>query len=226
MAEQFQTSFIPKKVVEQKGSHLSGSGILLTVSVVLLVLSLLSAGGVLLYTKYLDGALASKKETLQKQKAEFAPELIRDMARLDRKLEIGKSLLEDHVSVTGVFELLQELTLKTVRFTNLTYTQGKDGITLNLQGEGQSFTSVALQSDEFGESNFLSEAIFSNFQLNERGNVNFTVTAIVDPKVVSFIERKDRGGVGTIDETIDTATAPTVSSEEVVTPQGDAVIGG
>lgn len=226
MAEQFQTSFIPKKVVEQKSGGFSGSSILLTVGVVLLVLSLLSAGGVLLYTKYLDSALASKKETLQKQKAEFAPELIRDMARLDRKLEIGKLLLQEHVSVTGIFELLQDLTLKTVRFTNLTYTQSKDGITLNLQGEGQSFTSVALQSDEFGESNALSEAIFSNFQLNERGNVNFTVTAIVDPKVVSFIERKDRGGVGTVSE-INTVATPTVFPEEVVAPQEEGtVIGG
>jgi hypothetical protein len=232
MSEQFQTSFIPKKVVEQKSSSVSGAGILLVVSVVLLVLSLLSVGGVLLYEKYLDGALVSKKESLQKQRDSFAPELIREMSRLDRKLEVAQTLLQEHVSVTGIFELLQELTLKTVRFTNLSYTQTEEGIQVKLQGEGQSFTSVALQSDEFGKSSFLSEAVFSNFQLNERGNVNFSVSAIVKPSVVSFVERKERGaGVAQVSapvqDVVPVAVTSSTSSNATTASQGaGSVIGG
>lgn len=232
MAEQFQTSFIPKKVVEQKSSSVSGSGILMVISGVMLVLSLLSVGGVLLYEKYLASALVSRKESLQKQRDSFAPELIRDMARLDRKLTVAQTLLQDHVSVSGIFELLQELTLKTVRFTNLSYTQTPEGIAIKLQGEGQSFSSVALQSDEFGKSSSLSESVFSNFQLNDRGNVNFAVSAIVNPSVVSFVDRKERGAGAAqvsmpVTEPAPVAVTPTASSSATTTSQGaEAVIGG
>ncbi len=214
MAEQFQTSFIPKKVVEEKSSRISGAGILLVFGVVLLVLSLVSVGGVMLYEKYLDSALASKKEDLQQQRAAFAPELIRDMARLDKKLTVGRKLLNEHVAVTGVFELLQELTLKTVRFTHFSYSHNEDGIQIVLKGEGQSFTSVALQSDEFGDSSYLTEAIFSDFQLNERGNVNFSVTANVNKSVVSFLERRERGaGSVSMDLPEETTSAAVVVGE-------------
>ena len=231
MAEQFQTSFIPKKVVEQKSSHVSMVGIFLTISIVLLVISLASVGGVLLYEKYLTSALASKKEDLQQQREAFAPELIRDMERLDRKLALSQKLLKGHVSVTGIFELLQDLTLKTVRFTNLSYSQNEEGITITLKGEGQSFTSVALQSDEFGKSSFLSEAVFSSFQLNERGNVNFSVTAMVNPSVVSFTERKERGvgsvSVDVVPDTVSTTGGTDAPSDGAATSQETTtVIGG
>ncbi|MCR4274966.1 MAG: hypothetical protein NUW02_02875 [Candidatus Campbellbacteria bacterium] len=231
MAEQFQTSFIPKKVVEQKSNHVSMVGIFLTISIVLLVISLASVGGVLLYEKYLTSSLASKKEDLQQQREAFAPELIRDMARLDRKLATSQQLLKGHVSVTGIFELLQDLTLKTVRFTNLVYSQGDEGIQVTLKGEGQSFTSVALQSDEFGKSSALSEAVFSSFQLNERGNVNFSVTAIVNPSVVSFTERKERGigavSVEVVPDTVSTAVdSDTPASGTTISQDATTVIGG
>ncbi|HBV01431.1 MAG TPA: hypothetical protein DEF00_03510 [Candidatus Taylorbacteria bacterium] len=57
-----------------------------------------------------------------------------------------------------------------------------------MTGQAKSFNSVALQSDVFGTERSFKDPIFSNFSLNERGDVIFNFQTTVDPKLLLYRE--------------------------------------
>jgi hypothetical protein len=204
MAQEFQTSFIPKKTFDvgtPAASRRSASiaNLISFVAVVLLVLSVLGAVGMFLYERFLGAAIESKKESLERAKNAFEPELIRELSRLDAKLRISQGLLNDHVAPSGIFDLLESITLETVRFTDMSYTTDEKGVRLRLQGEALSFASIALQSDEFGKHRSIQSPVFSDLTLDNQGNVQFVVEALIDPSLISYRERAARGGTAMFD---------------------------
>jgi hypothetical protein len=85
------------------------------------------------------------------------------------------------------FDLLEQATLKSVRFKDFRYNASGDGrSSIALSGEADSFAAVALQSDAFGQSRFIREPIFSNLDLDNKGNVIFDFSAFVDPSLISY----------------------------------------
>ncbi|MEK7579419.1 MAG: hypothetical protein AAB460_02740 [Patescibacteria group bacterium] len=212
MAQEFQTSFIPKKTFEGTPVHtkVGIGGILSIIAASLFVLSLLISGGVFLYERFLETSLTRKKETLEQAKKAFEPELIRELSRLDARLSLAGDLLDAHVAPSGMFDLLEDLTLETVRFTSFGYGIEEGGVRVTLQGEARSFASVALQSDEFAKNRSVRDPIFSGLTLDERGDVEFTVSALVDPKVLSYKDRALSAGTAWFD----------------ITPEEDGVVAG
>ncbi len=234
MAQEFQTSFIPKKTFDVGGPPArspksSLSGIISFVAFIIFMLSIVGGVGVFLYGRFLVASIASKKESLERARAAFEPELIRELSRLDSKLRLSQSLLDAHVAPSAIFDLLESLTLETVRFTDMSYSMDEKGIRLSLSGEALSFASIALQSDEFGKNRRITEPVFSGLSLDDKGNVIFTVEAFVDPSVLSYRERATRGGTALFDVEEKTAqggevagaattTAMAPSSEASTTP--------
>lgn len=219
MAEQFQTSFIPKKSFDVgPAKPVRGTGIFFTIATLLVVLSLVAAGGTFAYERFLEGSITRKKEELQKARAAFEPELIRELSHLDSKIKTADQLLSTHLAISGIFDLLEETTLETVRFTDFSYAIEPTGIRISLGGVARSFTSVALQSDEFGNSRFIREPLFSGFTLNERGDVEFSVTALVDPAVVSYEGRVKDAGTASFE--VQPSVAGTSVDEEPVATEG------
>lgn len=196
MADQFQTSFIPKKTYDVgavAAPRSSFTGLLSFIAVTLFILSLVSAGGVFLYERYLATSLVRKQESLDRARSAFEPELIRELSRLDAKLAIGQQLLDAHTAPSAVFDLLEEVTLQTVRFTDFSYTVEEGIPRITMQGSAASFASVALQSDEFAKNRSIKEPEFSGLTLDARGNVQFGVTALIDPALVSYREQSAQG---------------------------------
>lgn len=199
MPDQFQqTSFIPKKTYDvgpapqTKASSLTG--ILSFAGVTLFVLSIVAAGGVFLYERYLETSLVRKQESLERAKSAFEPELIRELSRLDDKFVIGRQLLNAHIAPSAIFKLIEDITLQSVRFLDFSYAVTEVGVRITMNGEARSFSSVALQSDEFAKNRSLRQPEFSGLGLDARGNVVFQVTAIVDPQLISYRERASRAG--------------------------------
>ena len=199
MAE-FQTSFIPKKSFDQTASlKKKSSGIVLPLAVIIFLVSAFSAGGVFLYEKFLNSSIERKKESLETAKAAFEPELIRQLSRLGIKLATAESLLGEHVALSSFFEFLEEITLETIRFNSFSYTIDETGLKISMEGEALSFAAVALQSDEFAKQRYLREPVFSGLDLDDTGNVEFMVTAYVDPALVSYRDRASRGATAVIE---------------------------
>jgi hypothetical protein len=193
MDPQPPTSFIPKKPLV--GEARSGGGGLLTLLAVLIfVASLVAAGGAFAYGKYLDKALADKDTSLKKAEGAFDTASIIDLSRLDIRLGQARDLLASHVAPSGVFTFLSATTLERVQFTSLTLDIGTDGSAkILLNGVADSFSSLALQSDQFSSAKVLRDVVFSGISTDAAGRVTFSLSASVDPSILSYSKQNGAG---------------------------------
>jgi hypothetical protein len=186
MDPQVQQSFIPKKPLV--GESRSGINGLFTFAAGLLFFaSLLAAGGAWFYGQHLDSSIADKKTDLDKAKAAFNLDKIQELGRLDSRFIEAQKLLDSHIAVTGLFSFLADSTLEKVQFTSLSLDVDKGGTAkLSMSGVADSFSTLALQSDKFSEAKMLRDVIFSGITTDATGHVVFSVSANVDPALMSY----------------------------------------
>ena len=189
MPEQVTTSFIPKKP-EERETRRSPAGVLSIIAMLVFVVALLGAGGVFLYGKFLDGSIVRKQESLERAREAFEPALIEELARLDARMMSVDMLLGRHRAFSNLFAALEELTLQNVRFSELSYAETPSGHLVAMVGEAGSFNALALQADVLGKSPQLHDVIFSDFSVNERGAVDFNVSATLDPSLLVYVPRQ------------------------------------
>jgi hypothetical protein len=188
MDPQAPASFIPKKpLVETRSNAGAGAGLVVLVSVLLFVVSLVGAGGVFAYTGILTSSIVNKDASLKAAEGAFEPEVIAELGRLDARLIQVQKLLGSHLAPSGVFDFLSTITLTQVQFTNFSFKKQVDGsAVIILQGTGDSFSTVALQSDQFGSTRLLKDVVFSDVAIGQSGKVSFSVKATVDPSLYLY----------------------------------------
>lgn len=191
MPDRVTTSFIPKEsLVSERSTKSTRRNPLILVNLVagaILVVSLVAAGGTFLFKTYTEQSIASKRQSLDRQRAAFEPATIEELLRLDKRLTASQGLLKTHVALSLLFDDLESRTNLNVRFRNMKYEPGGTGrFIVTMSGNAKSFNAVALQSDAFGKSTVLRDPIFSNLNLDQDGNVVFDFTAVVDPVRVSY----------------------------------------
>lgn len=188
--EPIKTSFIPKaslKVEHRREATHAPIALASLIATILLVLAVAGAAGVFLYQQYLISSIASKKDSLERARAAFQPETIRELARVDTRLEVGTELLNAHLSPSLLLDEIAARTLTSVRFGGFQFTHGAGGkYMLSMSGVAKSFNAVALESDEFGKSEMWTNPIFSNINFDQTGNVAFDVTAEVIPARILY----------------------------------------
>lgn len=191
MESNIKASFIPKDAgslgVKKPSYGESGlMDIIVLLAVVVMVASVALGAGVFVYERYLEASLSSKKEQLTRAQGAFEPNLITELTRLDDRLKAAQEVLDRHVAPTIFFALLEQLTLETVSFKDLTYdgTQG-EVVKVDMRGIAQSVNSIALQADTFGKHPAISSPIFSNIGRDREG-VRFDVTATINPSALRY----------------------------------------
>ncbi len=184
-----QQSFIPKKPLVGEASS-RGGGLLTLLAVLIFVASILAAGGAFAYGKYLDSAITSKDESLKKAEGAFDTRSILDLERLDSRLMEAQTLLADHVAPSGLFTFLSATTLERVQFTSLDLDIGQGGMAhLTMGGVADSYSTLALQSDQFSQAQALRDVIFSGITNDATGRVVFSVSANIDPSLFSYAKQ-------------------------------------
>ena len=189
MDTKFQTSFIPKKALNETTSHArpESVGVFLIIGVIIFILALAAAAGVFAYKKILIGSIAAMNSRLAQAKNSFEPESIETWNRLNKRIEAAKKLLTTHTVVSPIFELLENDTLATVRFNSFTYDLRDNGTSLiALAGEAKNFSSIALQSDIFGQEKHIKNPVFSDLNPDQSGNIVFKFGSSLDPNLVSY----------------------------------------
>lgn len=150
------------------------------------MISVVAAGAAFAYQGYLSSSIDSKKTSLQRSEGAYDLPVIQDLVRIDSRLGQAKVLLQRHTAPSAVFDILSQLTLARVQLTSFDYALQSDGSAqLRLAGVGDSFSTVALQSDQFGSSRVLHDIVFSGVTVDQ-GGVSFSVTATVDPAAISY----------------------------------------
>ena len=151
------------------------------------VLALAATLGVFGYKWYLNKSIGDRSSELDTNSATLNLGSIKDLTRLDARITLTKSLLESHVAISPIFDFLEKTTPKTVRFNDFDFSSTPDkGIVLTIKGLARSYTNVAFESDVLEGTNLLSNVLFSDLSLDDKGNVNFTVTATVPPGTISY----------------------------------------
>ncbi len=214
MDSQSQTSFIPKKPIIQTSYSYENRG----VSVVTIICVIIFFGavalsfGAYLYKGYLEKSLVNKRETLERARKGFDLDTVRDLKRLGSRIEESQKLLDQHVAVSAFFDILEDATIKHVRFLDLNLVipdreievgavetselpTSIGGIQFKARGNAKNYTSVALQSDLFNRTKGFREPIFSDLSLDGSGNINFSVSTIVDPQLIKFRSVIDSEGI-------------------------------
>ncbi len=209
MDSQPPTSFIPKKTFSGNSlptPPIVGTGVIYIICLFLFVVSLIAAGGAFGYQAYLTQSIANKSDILTKDQGALDFPAIEDLVRLDTRIVQAKSLLANHVAPSAIFTFLSQETLQNVQFVSFKYDLQPDGsAAITLDGVADSFSTVALQSDQLSNSQMLKNIIFTNLNTNQNGQVTFTIQASVIPSLLLY------------SSTIGTAVS-TTSSTQMVTP--------
>lgn len=189
MDPQAPTSFIPKKSLDssstQRGSAFGS--LMLLIGIFIFTVSLLAAGGAFAYQGFLTKSIVDADASLQKAQEAFDLSTIQDLIRIDSRIKNARVLLQKHTAPSAVFAFLSDQTLQTVQFDSFEYTLQDDGsAAISLSGRGNSFASVALQSDQFGANKLLKDVVFSGIKVEAGNTVTFTVVATVDPALINY----------------------------------------
>jgi hypothetical protein len=190
MEPNFQTSFIPKKpIVDERASVARPVGILLVASIFILFTVLIATGGLYFYKGVVAKNLADQQANLTLAQNRFEPSKITELQILDKRLRASTEILSKHISITPIFTVLQDLTMKSVRYTKFSYDVGTSQdatVDIKMSGQAIGYRSIALQSDLFAQNKNIIDPIFSNLTLDNSGNVIFDLEFSVDPGFVNY----------------------------------------
>ncbi len=191
MPDRVTTSFIPKESLMQDRSprpaRRSPFVFLNVIGAGILVATVLASAGVFGLKTYTEQSIASKRVSLDRQRAAFEPATIEELLRLDKRLISSATLLKNHTAVTLIFNDVETRTGENVRFKTFKYESvGQDRFAISMNGNAKSFNAVAVQSDSFGKSSVIKDPIFSNLNLSQNGDVVFDFSGVIDPARINF----------------------------------------
>jgi hypothetical protein len=188
----FQTSFIPKRPIVPAGMATKTREPMNFFSLLaglIFLIAALSSGGVFLYQKTLAASNEQKKEQIKSEIAAFEPELTEKLSILKARIDGASELLRTHTALSAFFALLQNNTVSTIQFEDFIFNGDKaDDLKISMKGRARSFNDIVFQSDTILANSNIENALFSNFNLDQSGNVEFLLTARIDPSLVSYPE--------------------------------------
>ncbi len=190
MEQNFQTSFIPKKpMIEKRSTGSRPVGFFTAISFFVLLAVVLGSGGLYFYNGIITKNIGQLQNDLDLAKNRFEPAKIVQLQVLDKRLIASNEILSKHIAISPIFEELQLLTMKTIRYTKFSYnfdTERDKKVAVKMSGQAVGYRSVALQSDLFAKNKYFLDPVFSNLSLDEKGNVLFDLDFSVDLNFVNY----------------------------------------
>jgi len=219
MPPNIPTSFVPRQAVTSgyvRGTRFNFQGLFLLISFIVLGVTLLASLGVFIYGNYLDGQSTAKAAELTKREQGIDQNTVEGFLHLQSRLSASGQLLNDHVTLSSFFTLLESLTLTHIRFTTLTVTVADDRTAaLEAAGEAANFNALAAESRAFSANPHIKSAIFSDFVTNKSGTIGFSLAATVDRSVIANFSNAGPTVVPTVGTT---STATTTTAAATIQP--------
>ncbi|MBI4155752.1 MAG: hypothetical protein HY507_00790 [Candidatus Zambryskibacteria bacterium] len=190
MEPKFQTSFIPKApIVSAPTAAVSSRSINIfsLIATILFAAAVLTSAGLFIYKNILTNQIAEAGKSLDSARKAFEPEKIEQLVGANSRIIAAKELLNKHVALSGVLTLLQELTLKKVQFDNMKYQSRENSPpTISMDSQSETYNALAAQQEIFSKNKFIKSSEFSDFNLDENGNIKARFFATLDPTLVSY----------------------------------------
>lgn len=186
-------TFIPHEDNNNSNNRLGN--ILILISVIVLVVSIVLGGGSYLFRKNQEVQTKKHEDALTRSKERFSTGIpIRTLQQFDIRLKTSKELLAKHKSFTGLFDLIERITLKDVQFTAFSYYEvdnTKKNV-VKLSGRAPDYKTIAEQSEQFSNDEeakrYITDVIFSDLAVDvkDTGLVTFEVTFQVDSEFLMY----------------------------------------
>lgn len=190
MEPKFQTSFIPKKpIVSQEGSGIKiirSTNIFSVVATVMFLVTVIISGGLFVYQRVLSGQIDQGKKEVVAAEGAIEQEKIKELIDANSRIISSKKLLDNHIASSRILLRLQDITIKRMRFNELTYKNTDKEINLNIKGEVLTYNALAQQEVIFRQSEFFKNPLFSGLSLTENGTVSIEFSATIDPALISY----------------------------------------
>ncbi len=182
-----QTSFIPKKMSADSRIRKTPMGLFTIAGWFLFIVAVLAAGGLFAFNYVTAQSIESKRAELETKAQSFPASDVQDLVRLSNRIETAKTILQGHLTLSKLFELISAQTIQSVQFTGFNYAATGNKLSVILTGKAPDFSSVALQSDTFSRLSYLKDQIFSDLTLGpDNKSVMFKFTAAVDPSAIQY----------------------------------------
>ena len=161
---------------------------------IIFIASLAGAGGAYFWNDHVSNLQQQYKNDLTARQKEFGVSDIEFLKQKQNKIDLSRKLINNHLSISRIFDILGRFTIENVRFLNLDVSApaglnaAGDSIKISMRGYGTSFPSVAFQSDvlsqleKYGLSKIIKNPILSDPSLDSSGTVSFGFSATVDAK--------------------------------------------
>ena len=192
--QQITTTFIPKKPVIETAAvrtdripqSVSLAGFF---AVGMLIVTAVGIGGIYVYRDYVQKQIIEQEISLNKSEKSFEPNLLQELTTVDKKLKNAAIVFKQHKALSPVFDILESVTLPNVRYTRFDFSFNESGnATVNLSGETDSYTAIAMQSQSLSEVTAFQNVIFSDFTRTPKKLVAFNVSLTVKPELLIFTQ--------------------------------------
>jgi hypothetical protein len=181
------TSFVPRQQTpEPRRAASRANNIFFGVSFGLMMVCIAAAGATYAYNAYLLRALDTRGKALEAAQAAVDQTQVQNFIRLRDRLVSAQGLLQNHVTLSPFFDVVESLTLQNVQFVTLDVrVQGDKTAQVSVTGLAKNFNSLAAQSNAFATQKSIKRAIFSGITLDKAtGAIGFKMDANLDQALV------------------------------------------
>ncbi len=195
MDPKFQSSFIPKGPVASPASFTTpkkSGGLFGFIASVIFFIAVAISAGLFGYEKYLLSSIAQRGDDLKQAKEALNPDLIKDLLKLNSRINSTEDILSKHTVLSPLFDFLESSTYKSVRYTSFKFSNDKE-LTISMGGQARGYAAVALQADTLSRSKYIKNPVFSDLLLDDKGNVLFSFKATLNPDIISYKRQIESG---------------------------------
>lgn len=167
MADLLSNSFIPKRGPVKRNRETASRQVYFftIISYVLMFATLLAAGSVYLYAKYIDRQLENEVAALNSEINSFSEADMQQVIEFDRRLSQAHNRLNNSVSIVSVFDALEAATIDTVKIVSLDLNREKDEkFILSASIETDSFDSTIFQRGVYKRNQIIDSVLISGVQ--------------------------------------------------------------
>jgi hypothetical protein len=146
------------------------------IALAVLILSLLFYGGLLFYKKNLNKNLEAINQEIFELEQKRDPKTEKAMVDLDKRINILKTLFENHVYWSNLFEKIQELIITQAYFTGAKVEVSENTAKFIADGGTSTYTNLARQIKSFQEEPTVNSVKVSGIALDEKLGIKFNIT--------------------------------------------------
>ena len=179
-------TFIPKKAISAPFYKERGPSLIIIISIVLAIVSALVAGGFYFYKNKINKEVEELKKSVDRAQLTVDEETMNNLEDMAEKIKNAKKIIYNHKSLVPLFKLLESTTLESIRFSNFSYSESGENVSIKMEGEANSYSSLANQSDSYAKNKDIRNFVFSNLSLTDKGNVKFSVDIQVNPSLILY----------------------------------------